>query len=155
MNKLRRIGVVLLIVALFVSTLSVGFAQTVTLRARMGSNVRSGPGASYKVIGHISHGKTVKGVLGKGEGGAMWLMITSKKFGGKTGFVSAYCLQKPNAKTFKVKVTKNCIVRSAPDKNASRVGLAYKGKKYSATEYKSGWVRINKGWIYSGYCKKA
>lgn len=119
-----------------------------------GLRIRSGPGTSYKVIGHFPKGEKAALIQNKGD----WAKISYKK---QMGWVSRAYISAANGGNHERKtgVVQAAIlnIRSKPSTKSSVIGKLSKNVKIDIVEEKDGWLKIRykqiTGWAMSQYIK--
>ena len=108
-------------------------------------NIRNGPSLSAQKIGSLVRNQKVEVLETNGDWYRTnygWVHKSSVKLvsaasANNTGTVLAYALN----------------VRSGPGTNYDKVGSLLQGEKVTILENKSGWYRINSGWVSANYIK--
>jgi len=127
---------------------STGRTVTRYVSARESANVRSGPGASHRVVGTVNRGKTVRGRLSNG-----WLRLSSSRYVSsyvlssspvRAGRTSTQRASSPRSSTVRryISARTSASVRSGPSSRYRVVGSERRGARVSGTMRK-GWLRIS------------
>lgn len=113
--------------------------------------VRSGPGTTYAITAYLQNGAKVTVTEQKTVGSTQWGKIDK-------GWISLSYVILDGQDTTPQKQTKtvtaDCLrVRSGPGTTYKITALLYAGDKVELLETKTGWGRINAGWIDLAYVK--
>lgn len=116
-------------------------------------NVRSGPGLSYDVIDHLTHGKKLD-VLSSSE---EWLKV---KYEGRIGWVASWLTSYTNDETSRIHTeiisqTDGLNFRSSPSIDAPILSRMSAGERASLLNRNGEWLHVQlngtKGWVYAEY----
>jgi L,D-peptidoglycan transpeptidase YkuD (ErfK/YbiS/YcfS/YnhG family) len=131
------------------------YAATVTYKVTASkSNVRSGAGTTYGIIGSVAKGQTLSVMSKSGS----WYKIN---YNGRTGYVSSDYVQAsgtttPPAESTTYTVTASTLnVRSGAGTSYASIGSVTKGQKLSVVSKSGSWYKINyngrTGYVSSDY----
>ncbi len=163
MRELRKLMVMLLVVALCAATLAMPIAAAAQKVTMTGNGfLRSGAGTGYAIKATIKKGKTATYLdsYTKDSRGVYWLKV---KYGSKTGWVSTRYARLGSNSSKKVQATASVNIRLAPNKTSQILGFVTKGTKLT---YRGKYVNDSRGvtwyhvyfdgqngWISSKYSK--
>lgn len=131
---------------------------TMYVNAKLGLNVRSGPGTNYSIITALTNGTRVTVYETKSGwsriGTNRWVsseyLSSSTSSGGNTGGSTT-------TTSYTATVTPNIglNVRSGPGTNYSIITALTKGTRITITQESSGWGKTSRGWVSLDYVSKS